>query len=97
MKIVKIEKLVGEYNIWELEKTPYAKFKIKVYVNENGSYSGYTNLQIIDENGDFYCAVGWGETQEMALNDTLNNFSEMLSKKDVWEEKDFCCADSYDF
>jgi len=97
MKVTKIEKLVGEYNIWELEKTPYAKFKIKIYVSESGSYSGYTNLQVADKNGEFYCGVGWGETQEKALNDTLDNFSKLLSRKNNWEETDFLCADPYDF
>lgn len=31
-EIAKIEKLIGEYNIWELEKSPFGKFKIKIYL-----------------------------------------------------------------
>lgn len=96
-KIAGIEKLVGEYNIWELYKTPYGKFKIKIYVDSSGRYRGYTNLQVLDEAGDFCCGVGGGNTEEMALEDTLNNFLEMLSRKEVWEEEDFQCSDSYDF
>ena len=97
MKVIKIEKLVSEYNVWELEKTPYAKFKIKIYVNESGTYSGYANLQIIDENGNFNCAVGWGENEKEALDDTLESMGKMLSRKAEWEENEFKCSDAYDF
>lgn len=95
--IVKIEKLVGEYNIWELEKSPYGKFKIKIFVDSNNFYSGYTNLQIVDESGNYYCAVGHGGSEEEALEDTISEFFRMVSWKKDWEEKDFVCSDSFDF
>jgi hypothetical protein len=95
--IAKIEKLVGEYNIWELEKSPYGKFKIKVYINASGSYSGYTNLQVMDESRDYYCAVGHGKTEEDALSNTISEFLKMVSRKDTWTESDFKCSDSFDF
>ena len=95
--IVKIERLVGEYNIWELEKSPYGKFKIKVFVDTSGSYSGYTNLQILDEMGDYYCAVGHGKSEQEALKDTILEFFKMVSWKDEWKESDFQCSDSFDF
>ena len=60
--IAGIEKLVGEYNIWELNRSPYGKFKIKIFENSDNSYSGYTNIHIADELGDFYCAVGYGRS-----------------------------------
>lgn len=96
-EITKIEKLVGEYNIWELNKSPYGKFKVKVFVDANNSFRGYTNIQVIDEMGDFYCAVGHGKTEAAALEDTIRQFLKMASRKAEWEERDFLCADSFDF
>lgn len=95
--IAKIEKLVGEYNIWELEKSPYGKFKIKVFIDSNGSYSGYTNLQVVDEIGDYYCAVGHGKTEDEALKNTVTEFLKMVSWKKNWIESDFQCSDPFDF
>lgn len=92
-----IEKCVGEYNIWEMEKTPYAKFKVKIYINVDLLYTGYTNLQVKDKLGDYYCAVGHGKTEAEALEDTLQQFLKMLKYKDDWSETDFCCSDSFDF
>lgn len=95
--IAKIEKLVSEYNIWELEKSPYGKFKIKIFIDSSNSYSGYTNLQVVDELGDYYCAVGHGKTEEDALKDTMQEFLKMVSRKNDWDESDFQCSDSFDF
>lgn len=95
--IAKIEKLVAEYNIWELNITPYVKFKIKIYESLEHTYTGYTNIQIADGLGDFQCAVGYGRTQEEALEDTISEFFKLTARKDTWEEQDFQYADSCDF
>lgn len=96
-KIEKIEKLISEYNIWELYKIPYGKFKIRIYCDLLGMYRGVTNLQAINKDGNFCCGVGIGETEESALENTLNNFFEILSRKDIWEEEDFQCLEPYEF
>ena len=93
----KIEKLVAEYNIWELNIIPCGKFKIKIYESSNHTYSGYTNIHIADELGSFCCVVGHGKTQEEALEDTVSEFFKMTKRKNTWEEQDFQYADSYDF
>lgn len=95
--IARIEKCVGEYNVWELNKTPYAKFKVKVFVDSEGNYTGYTNLQVVDNLGDYYCAVGHGKTEQGALEDTIQELMKMLSRKDHWQESDFRCSDPFDF
>ena len=95
--IAKIEKLVSEYNIWELYISPYAKFKIKIYVDSNNLFTGYTNIQIVDELGSFYCALGHGKTEEEALKNTILRFFEVTARKDKWEEEDFQFMDSSDF
>ena len=95
--IASIEKLVGEYNIWELEKSPYGKFKIKIYQKKENFYAGYTNIHVLDESGSFEGAVGYGKTEEEALEDTIKEYLEKVSWKENWEESDFQWAESSDF
>lgn len=95
--IALIEKLVGEYDVWVLEKSPYGKFKIKIYENSMGRYTGYTNLKVVDEMGEFKSAVGYGETEEEAFGDTLEKYFELVSWKSEWEESDFQCANPFEF
>jgi len=97
---ISIEKCVAEYNILEQNYTPYAKFKVKVFeCGNSGKFRGFTNLQIRTETGDYFGSVGYGDTVEKALEDTLKYFFEMLSRKEPtdWIEEDFLCSDSYDF
>ena len=95
--IAKIEKLVAEYNIQEYNIIPYAKFKIRIYEDQDHTFVGYTNIHIVDEIGHFYCAVGYGKTEEEALEDTISEFFNATARKSIWEEKDFQYADPYDF
>ena len=95
--IARIEKVVAEFDVVELEKTPYSKFKVKIYEDLNGAYTGYTNLRIKDETGDAFGGVGHGNTIEATLNDTIVCFLGILNEKQVWEEDDFECSDPFDF
>ncbi|CUH94300.1 hypothetical protein P22_0366 [Propionispora sp. 2/2-37] len=92
-----IEKCVAEFNVGELVKTPYSKFKVKIFERQNGTFIGFTNLQIKDKDGCPYAGVGHGETIEKALEDTIRYFFEMLEKKDLLTPDDFECVDPYDF
>lgn len=92
-----IEKCVGEFNIIETLKTPYGKFKIKIYERQNGRYVGYTNLQLKDEDGCAFPGVGHGETLEEALRDTIEYFLNMINEKQSISEEDFECSDPFDF
>lgn len=92
-----IEKCVAEFNIGELIKTPYSKFKVKVFEKKDGTYMGFTNLQLKDDDGVSYAGVGHGKTIEEALEDTIKYFLSMINKKKNLSEKDFECADPYDF
>ncbi len=92
-----IEKCVGEFNIFELLKTPHTKFKVKIYERQDGRYDGYTNLQLKDEDGCPYPGVGSGETVEEALKDTIEYFLSMINEKQNINEEDFECSDPFDF
>lgn len=95
--IAGIEKCVAEFNVWELNKTPYGKFKVKIFENEDGKFTGYTNLQVKDAIGDPCAGVGYGNTVEEALEDTIRYFLRMLNDKEFVKQNDFECVDPYDF
>lgn len=80
--VAKIEKCVAEFNIHELEITPWGKYKIKIYEDSSENYTGYTNLMISTKYGTD-CGVGHGNTIEEALEDTLHNFMEMVNDENV--------------
>lgn len=92
-----IEKCVGEFNIVETLKTPYGKFKIKIYERKNGRYVGYTNLQVKDKDGCAFAGVGHGETVEEALKDTIEYFLDMINENQENSENIFECVDPFDF
>lgn len=92
-----IEKCVAEFNIGELLRTPHSKFKVKIFERQNGTYVGFTNLQIKDDDGCPFAAVGYGETIDKALEDTIKYFFEMLNQKKTLSVEDFECVDPYDF
>jgi len=95
--VAKIQKCVAEFVIWELNISPYAKFKIKIYEDQDNQFTGYTNIQVKDSIGDFYCAVGYGKTIEDALDDTIKYFFKLTAAKNDWSEEDFEWADPIDF
>ncbi|NPC91557.1 hypothetical protein HOO54_04670 [Bacillus sp. WMMC1349] len=96
--IAKIEKCVGEFQVWELQKTPYGKFKVKVFERIDGSYAGFTNIRIKNlDDGSPESGVGFGRSITEALEDTLKNFMELLNQREVFSESDFEWAHPDDF
>lgn len=94
-----IEKCIAEFRIWELNRSPYAKIKVKIYENSKGEFRGQGNLLVDDGTGQFQTIEGVGKTMEETLENTLKHFMYMLSRKPEreWEEKDFKCIEGYDF
>ncbi|WP_273130174.1 hypothetical protein [Bacillus weihaiensis] len=90
-KINSIEKLVAEFDItaldllsdvFENDANYYGGFKVKVYETQDQNsliLTGYTNLKILDLTGHYEGAVGFGNTIEDALEDTLNQFIKKLN------------------
>ena len=92
--IASIEKVAAEFDISELDKTPYAKFKVKIYESNEGKFTGYTNLRVKDGTGDASGGVGFGATVAEALGDTILYFLKLPSTKDIWGEEDFEYSDA---
>jgi hypothetical protein len=95
--IADIRKVVAEFDVGELIKTPWAKFKVKIKEDHNGKFTGYTNLKIKNEAGHFFSAVGFGDTVEEALKDTILYLLTVLNEKEMWSEEDFGSVNPYDF
>jgi len=88
--IARIERCVGEFQVWELQKIPFGKFKVKIFERADKSFAGFTNIKVKNfEDGSFESGVGFGSNIEEALNDTLNNFMEMINKREEFSNEDF--------
>ncbi|WP_321383951.1 hypothetical protein [uncultured Enterococcus sp.] len=79
--VQKIEKVSAEFVIWMHSILPYGKMKIRVYEDQEGIFSGLTDLHVKRKfDGDFEAAVGFGKTIEEALSETIRNFNEIIEQ-----------------
>lgn len=77
--VQKIEKVSAEFVIWMHSILPYGKMKVRIYEDQEGGFSGITDLHIKRKfDGDFEAAVGFGKTIEEALSETIRNFNEII-------------------
>lgn len=83
-----IKKMVREYVIWELNISPYAKFKIKIYF-DGSYYIGEANIKPINIENQYCVVLGEGDTEQEALDKTINCFFELTKWKKEWYEEDF--------
>lgn len=95
--IVKIERLVDEFEVWELNIIPHGKFKIKIYEQNDGKYIGRTNLMIIDKTNSYCPGIGYGNTVSEALSDTIRYFYSLIEEVDNLTEECFKYVDINDF
>lgn len=84
-----IEKCVAEFNIWDKDITPYIRYKIKIYEQENGTYKGITNLMVKDEEGCPFPGIGHGETIDEALKDTIEYFYSIIREEQRDKDDEF--------
>ena len=95
--IIKIERLVDEFEVWELNKIPHGKFKIKIFETAEGTFTGRTNLMVIDKTNSFCAGVGYGNTVSEALGDTIRYFYSLIEEVDNLTEECFEYVDVIDF
>lgn len=95
--IAKIERLVDEFEVWEFDKIPYGKFKVKVFETIDGKYTGRTNLMVMDKTNNFCAGIGKGSTVQDALADTIRYFYTLVDEVDNLTEKSFEYVDAVDF
>ncbi|QBO35746.1 hypothetical protein EQG49_04350 [Periweissella cryptocerci] len=83
-KVDGIEKLVGEYVIWMQEILPYGKMKIRIYEDQDGQYTGSTDVRILNRiDGSPQGGLGYGDSIDRTLEDTVNNFLDLVMDHDV--------------
>ena len=75
---IKIERCVGEFEVWDVCKMPYGKFKVKIYESTDGRFTGRTNLMVKDDMGNINSGIGYGITIADALNDTIKYFYSLI-------------------
>ena len=95
--IAGIRKCAGEFEVQELNKIPYGKFRVKIYEDSKNNFVGYTNLQFKDLEGCPFAGVGHGNSVEETLKDTITYFLNMLNSRINISEEDFECMDEFDF
>ncbi|HBO21555.1 MULTISPECIES: hypothetical protein [Providencia] len=96
----RIEKTVAEFTITMIPILPYSKMKVKIYESQSGNFTGMTDLAIKRKfDGSPECAIGYGDTIEEALEDTILYFNKMLSQDGFTEltEDDISYAEWSDF
>ncbi len=93
--IAAVDRVAAVYRIVEQNKTPCV-FEVKVYEEQLGGFSAYTNVSIID-GCDYNSGVGLAYTEEEALSKALDNFLELLSKKKDWKPENFKYGEFYDY
>ncbi len=80
--ISKIDRCVAEFDVWAIPTVPYAKFKVKVFMNVQGNYTGYTDLTIKSPlDGSPEGGIGFGLSIDEALEDTLKYFMDLVQKR----------------
>ena len=85
--IEEIEKCVAEFRISMHTVLPYGTMKIKIYENQNKTFEGITDIGVKRKfDGNFENAVGYGNTIEEALKDTINWFTKMVQEDYPIEE-----------
>ena len=78
-KVEKIEKCVAEFTIWMHTKLPYGKMKVKIYEDQDKTFTGVTDVEVKRKfDGNFEGAIGFGKTVEEALSETIKWFNEIL-------------------
>lgn len=96
-RIPQIDKVLAEFEVSELEKTPWGKFRVKVIKQQDGRISAITNLMYIDETGGEIAGIGDGKTIDEALEKCIKKFLSYLPEDRELTEKDFTTSDPYDF
>lgn len=95
--IPEIDKVVAEFEIGEVKKTPWGKFRVKVLERQNGDFFALTNLMFIDHTGFENAGYGEGKTIEEALEQAIVDFMSYLPDDRELTEADFTVSDPYDF
>lgn len=95
--IPEIEKVVAEFEVGEVKKTPWGKFRVRVLERQDGSFIAITNLMFIDHTGCENSGYGEGKTIEEALEKAIKDFMSYLPDDRELTEDDFTVADPYDF
>ncbi|MBR1815483.1 MAG: hypothetical protein IJ763_02160 [Lachnospiraceae bacterium] len=95
--IARIERFVEEFEVYELYKIPYSKFKVKIFESSNGKFIGRTNIMVIDRTKSYYPGIGHGNNVAETLKDTILNLYLLIDDIDNLNNECFNYVESVDF
>lgn len=73
-----VRKNVAEFDVWSPLIFPYAKMKVIVYEDQQGVFTGYTDIRLIRRlDNQAQQTVSTGNTIEEALYNTVSDFVKM--------------------
>ena len=81
--IALIEKLVGEYDVWVLEKSPYGKFKIKIFQSYDEEWLDYVGKCRKRTQDGLFDLVEGGIANDKVFNTIDLYFSGAMGKDDA--------------
>ena len=79
--IIRIERIVAEFNVWLDATFPFAKMKVKVIERKPDDYLAISNLSIRNTHTGMSDPIsGLGGSVEEALNDFLPRFIDLVKE-----------------
>ena len=100
-EILRIERVVAEFNVWLGETLPFAKMKVKVLEQNGTGYLAITNLHVLNKSSrEPEYISGLGATVDDALKDVLSWFVQIVQRNATergFNEADFAWSAPEDF
>lgn len=96
--ITEINKVVAVFEVWNNEKIPCGKFKVKILESSSGNFIGVPNIAVKNsEDKTPEWTSGMGNSVSEALKDTIKYLMESINECSVLSDSDFEWAAPEDF
>lgn len=76
-----IEKVVGEFILYENRYTPNGCFRVRIFEKQNGLHMGFASMYVKYNNGYASFEVGYGDNIAEALKSTVEIFMNQLKER----------------
>lgn len=98
IKNITIEKVVGFFEVWAVNKVPSGKFKVKIIERADGSFIGVANLRVKSQlDGSPEGEAGLGKSICEALKDVIERLLTAINERKNLTDDDFEWAAHEDF
>jgi hypothetical protein len=95
---ISIEKVVGLFEVWAVNKIPFAKFRVKILEKTDGNFIGIANIRLKNLNNNMpEGEAGFGKNPCEALQDAIERLMKEVDERQNLVDEDFEWADPEDF